>query len=183
MKSRETLRKEFEAGAFPYLDSLYQMSFCLTRNESKAAELVQQSYRKSFDRWKQTSELADYRKLLLGALAEIFLSDLPDDERIEIAATDYHGNHNSPGEESFSLKAVPCSILGKAIAHVPADIRLMIILSIHWRLSYDEIAETMGIGLDNVRTKMRAGRQRLRALLIDDFMAMDKQDNPAMASN
>lgn len=160
------LKEEFKAGAFPYLDSLWRMSVCLTRSESKAAELVQQSYLKSYKFWKKTSSRADYRKLLLKSLAEIFLFGLSDADSVQMRAPKHNTSSNDIEEESFSLDSMPCSILSKAIANVPADIRLMIILSIHWGLSYSEIADITGIALENVRAKMQAGRVALRNELI-----------------
>jgi RNA polymerase sigma-70 factor (ECF subfamily) len=183
MKPQEMVKEEFEAGAFPYLNSLYQMSFCLTRNESKAAELVQQTYLKSYQFCKQTSTRADYRKLLLKSLAEIFLHGLPDSASVEKKAPEYNTVRNDIEEESFSLDSVPCSILRKAIASVPADIRLMIILSIHWGLSYREIAEITDIDLEVVRVKMRTGRLRLRTLLVDRLLETENQGRLMFSAN
>lgn len=107
MKSQEMLRKEFESGTFPYLDSLWRMSFCLTRNESKAAELVQQSYLKSFDKWKQASARLDYKKLLLKSLAEIYLLGLPGNEGTRTSSIDNSVEHSNTEEESFSHISAP----------------------------------------------------------------------------
>jgi len=178
MKSPETLRKEFEAGAFPYLDSLWQMSFCLTRSETKAEGLVQQCYRKSFDWWKKASAPIDFRKLLLKSLSEIYLTGLSGDDKSERQPADY-GNYRYIDEESVLPNPLPCNILSKAIALIPGDIRLLVVLSMHWGLSYCEIAEITGIEPNAVRAKMQAGRWRLRLELAKRF---SKSANPDLES-
>lgn len=167
MKFYESLSNDFKISALPYLDSLWQMSFCLTRDETKAAELVKQSYAKSLELWNRVAGQLDCRTLLLKSSAEIFLLGLPRDERIGLPTANYNMAHNNDAEgEPISPDSAPCSILSKAIANIPADIRLMIILSIHWGLSYNEIADITGIELEIVRAKMQSGRVALRNELI-----------------
>jgi RNA polymerase sigma-70 factor (ECF subfamily) len=57
--------------------------------------------------------------------------------------------------------------LDRALAALPASMRLCVVLSYHERLSHREIAELTGMQLGTVKTNIRRGSKRLRELLSD----------------
>jgi RNA polymerase sigma-70 factor (ECF subfamily) len=56
-------------------------------------------------------------------------------------------------------------VLQDALAHLPEDQRLSIVLSDVQGLDYAEIAEAMGVGLGTVKSRISRARSRLRGLL------------------
>lgn len=182
MKSQETLRKEFEEGAFPYLDSLWRTSLWLTKSEDKASRLVQQTFVSAYKEWENSEPNSDYRSLLLKALSRAFIQTNNDKIRMvklnpdEAAAIDF-------GDSDFSaLKVIPCNALGKVFAGLSPEARLLVILSVCWRFSYDKIAELTSIEIHEVRAKMQIGRLKLRALLADSLIKSENSDHQAIAS-
>ena len=57
--------------------------------------------------------------------------------------------------------------LDRALAALPARMRLCVVLSYHERLSHSEICELTGMQLGTVKTNIRRGSKRLRELLSD----------------
>lgn len=57
--------------------------------------------------------------------------------------------------------------LDRALAALPAPMRLCVVLAYHERLSHPEIAELTGMQPGTVKTNVRRGSQRLRELLSD----------------
>jgi RNA polymerase sigma-70 factor (ECF subfamily) len=57
--------------------------------------------------------------------------------------------------------------IDRALARLPAAVRLCIVLSYQERMSHAEIAEWTGIALGTVKSHIRRGTERLQLLLAD----------------
>jgi RNA polymerase sigma factor (sigma-70 family) len=55
--------------------------------------------------------------------------------------------------------------LGRALATLPGHVRLCLVLSYHERMTNDEIADHTGIPMGTIKSHIRRGAQRMRALL------------------
>jgi RNA polymerase sigma-70 factor, ECF subfamily len=181
MKQPNVIRKKFEADAFVHLDSLWRTALWLTRNEDKASDLVQRTFVLAFKDWNQSAVSPNCRTLLFTTLSRLLFQTMPDDSKLFHTDMSYKTDENIAETELPSLEKIPCNLLGKAFANIPAENRLLVILSICWGFSYGEIADMVGEGKDTVRSKMLMGRQQLKAELIKDFIA--SQDRQSIQAN
>lgn len=67
--------------------------------------------------------------------------------------------------ESFAARGELSSFLQEALAELPEDQRLAIVLSDVQGYAYDEIAEVMDVAVGTVKSRISRGRSRLRAVL------------------
>ena len=70
------------------------------------------------------------------------------------------------GTENAQLETPGVAMdLDKALATLPTDVRLCIVLSYHERMTHGEIADFTGLPLGTVKSHIRRGTQKLQALL------------------
>lgn len=67
--------------------------------------------------------------------------------------------------ESFASRGELSTFLEAALAELPEDQRLAIVLSDVQGYPYDEIAEVMGVAIGTVKSRISRGRSRLREVL------------------
>lgn len=67
--------------------------------------------------------------------------------------------------EEAALRGERERVIALLLAQVPADYRLVLILSDLQGLSYEEISEAVGVGLGTVKSRLSRGRARMRDLL------------------
>src|SRR5699024_8843345 len=81
----------------------------------------------------------------------------------------------SPGEhpEQFTSRGELSDLLQDALASLPDDQRLAIVLSDVQGYGYDEIAQVMDIAVGTVKSRISRGRGRLRAFLQQSPAAME----------
>lgn len=162
--------EKFKNEAFPHLDSLWRTSLWLTRSEDKASLLVQQAYVSAYNEWSRAENHPDYRKLLFRSLSKQFLQHFAEENPPQRYAVSNNNNVNLDKTESPQLSTIPCHILGRVYAGLSPLIRLMVILSVCWGFAYREIAEMIGVEVDEVRSKIVMGRQQFKTLLIENFI-------------
>ena len=75
--------------------------------------------------------------------------------------------------ESFAARGELSAFLQGALAELPEDQRLAIVLSDVQGYAYDEIAEIMEVAVGTVKSRISRGRSRLRAVLQDTPMGME----------
>jgi RNA polymerase sigma-70 factor (ECF subfamily) len=70
--------------------------------------------------------------------------------------------------ESLAARRELHSVLGRALARLPAEQRAVVELTYYHDCSYSEIAGVLGCPVNTVKTRMFHARRRLRALLAED---------------
>jgi RNA polymerase sigma-70 factor (ECF subfamily) len=73
----------------------------------------------------------------------------------------------APGPEDAVLRSDEAARVQAALARLPSDQRLAVILCDMQGFSYDEIAATMRCSLGTVKSRIARGRDKLRVLLIE----------------
>lgn len=79
----------------------------------------------------------------------------------------------SPDPAQFASRAALSDHLERALAQLPADQRLAVLLHDVHGYPYDEIAETMAVSLGTVKSRLSRGRARLRELIRQDERARE----------
>lgn len=149
-----------------HADSVYRLAYRLSGNQQDAEDLTQETFMRvfrsldkyqagTFDGWLHritTNLFLD----MVRHRAKIRMEALPEDyERVP-------GTDMTP-EQAYSVANLD-PVLQKALDELAPDFRVAVVLCDVVGMSYDEIAETLGVKLGTVRSRIHRGRSQLRAL-------------------
>jgi RNA polymerase sigma-70 factor (ECF subfamily) len=79
------------------------------------------------------------------------------------------------GPEALALRAEQQEAVQAALAKLPADQRLAVVLCDMQGFAYEEIAETMRCSIGTVKSRIARGREKLRVLLAAEQMSVRKR--------
>lgn len=175
---RRPSRTDFEREALPHLPALYSAALRLTRNERDAEDLVQDALLRAYRFFDTFEPGTNCKAWLFRILTNVFCNRYREREREQEIL---HEAESSPANvEQFFASAdtdrdVEGALLGRmvsadverALAQVPQDFRLAVILADLEDFSYKEIAEIMECPAGTVMSRLYRGRKILQKLLYD----------------
>jgi RNA polymerase sigma-70 factor (ECF subfamily) len=169
-------RPQFDHLALEQLDALYRMARRLTRDPTRAEDLVQETFARAL-RSRESFSLQEFgiKPWLLRIMYNLHLNRADRDKRQPISVSDESLETATPNGDAF-LPIDPASFqamdeqLVHALDDLPEDYRTVILLWAVEELSYKEIADTLEIPLGTVMSRLHRARQRL-ALQLKDFAA------------
>jgi RNA polymerase sigma-70 factor (ECF subfamily) len=74
----------------------------------------------------------------------------------------------APGPETAALRAEQRRTVQAALLRLPQDQRLAVVLCDMHGYAYEEIAETMGVRIGTVKSRIARGREKLRQILLEE---------------
>lgn len=131
----------------------------LLRDRYEAEDVAQEAFLKGF---RELHKLRDDRAFA-GYLYRICVRLCMDRlrlKRAEIADLDAVQPHDGGLVENRV-------VIAKLLAQLPAELRTTLVLREMEQLSYDEVAEVMGVPVGTVRSRLHTARERFRRLWID----------------
>ena len=155
-----------------YMDSLYRYAVVLSRNVSKAADLVQETYLRALASRAHLRADSNVKGWLFTILRNLWLNQLrklrvaPEQADIdlgEVMSTSPTGESVDP--YSLLERKVEVQHVREAIQQLSEDFREIIVLREYEGLSYQEIAEVLNCPVGTVMSRLARARSRLRALL------------------
>lgn len=171
-------RADFEREAVPHLSALYSAALRLTRNERDAEDLVQDAMLRAYRFFDTFEAGTNCKAWLFRILTNVFCNRYRERERErvildEAESSDANMQQFTAGAEA--TRDVETSLLGRivsedverALAQVPQDFRLAVILADLEDFSYKEIAEIMECPAGTVMSRLYRGRKILQKLLYD----------------
>jgi len=159
----------FEALALPLLDQLYNFAHWLTQDRSEAEDLVQETYAKALKGFDLFQQGTNFRAWVYKILRNTFLTsrtgmraatDQFDDEKADVILPPVK---ETP--ESLLVEKANRELLQKALAELPVPFREVVLLADVEEMSYQEIAETLGIPAGTVMSRLSRARGALRSLV------------------
>jgi len=171
--------KDFEALVLSQLDGMYAVARRLTRDPSLAEDLVHDAAIKALKARKQFEPGTNLRAWMLRILTNTFINGY---RRGGLERSTMEGAHESedpvadgwlsaatmramrePEEEA--LRPVLRAELSRAIAELPDEFRVALVLCDVEELSYKEIAEAMGTPMGTVMSRIHRARKILQERL------------------
>jgi RNA polymerase sigma-70 factor, ECF subfamily len=164
-------RDEFERLALEQIDLLYRVARRLARDPQRAEDLVQETYVRAIRSW-TSFDLKDHgiRPWLLRIMHNLHYSRSDRDRKQPLAVEQEHLDAASATEpvdlERFDLDRMDQQLV-RALDQLPGDYQTVLMLWAIDGLSYKEIAESVGIPIGTVMSRLHRARQRLSEQLHD----------------
>jgi RNA polymerase sigma-70 factor (ECF subfamily) len=175
---RRPARADFEREALPHLPALYSAALRLTRNERDAEDLVQDAMLRAFRFFDTFEAGTNCKAWLFRILTNAFCNRYREREREHEILTEAEASEANVEQFVAGVSAgrdVESALLGRlvsedverALAEVPQDFRMAVILADLEDFSYKEIAEIMECPAGTVMSRLYRGRKILQRLLYD----------------
>ncbi|MCP4634435.1 MAG: sigma-70 family RNA polymerase sigma factor [candidate division Zixibacteria bacterium] len=152
------------------------MALRLTKNKADAEDLVQETFLKAYRFWHSFEKGSNCRAWLFKILTNLFITSYhkKTKEKQKFTYDDVESHYlynqledggnkaqiNDPEQHLFNQ--LLDDDVKKAIDELPADFRIVVILSFLEGLSYQEIADVAGIQLGTVKSRLHRGRKLLQ---------------------
>lgn len=170
-------RADFEREALPHLPALYAAAARMTRNEKDAEDLVQDTMLRAYRFFATFEAGTNCKAWLFRILTNAFCNRYREREReheilAEAESSDanveqFVGGVEGRDSEGALLGKMVSADVEKALAAVPQDFRMAVILADLEDFSYKEIAEIMNCPAGTVMSRLYRGRKILQGLLHD----------------
>lgn len=150
-----------------HADSVYRLAYRLTGDPHDAEDLTQETFMRVF-RSLHNYQAGTFEGWLHRITTNLFLDMVRHRSKIRMEALpeDYDrvpGTDMTP-EQAYSVANLD-PVLQAALDELSPDFRVAVVLCDVVGMSYDEIAETLGVKMGTVRSRIHRGRSQLRAAL------------------
>ena len=170
---------DFEAAAIPYLDSLYNMAFRLTRSPVDAEDLVQETYLKAYRHYEKFQKGTNLKAWLFRILKNTFINgyrkrqNRPTHSAFEDIEDSFESmvSDQAPQRikdpEEVALENVLDEDVQRALDTLRDDYRMVILLVDIEGFSYKEAAEILDVPVGTVMSRLYRGRRTLEKVLLE----------------
>jgi RNA polymerase sigma-70 factor (ECF subfamily) len=163
----------FEELAIPLINAAYNLARWLVQNDHDAKDLVQETYLKALRNFSSFQPGTNFRAWIFRILRNTFLTSRTTLESRMTVELDYDEELPSlsacgADPESVLIEYSDITALRVAIEQLPLSYREVILLSNVEGLAYREIADTLGVPIGTVMSRLCRARKALRdALHVD----------------
>src|SRR3954462_15385032 len=172
-------RADFEREAMPHMPALYAAAVRMARNERDAEDVVQDTMLRAYRFFDTFEAGTNCKAWLFRILTNAFCNRYREREREAEILTEAESSEanveqflaGSAGQgrdvESALLGRMVSADVERALAAVPQDFRMAVILADLEDFSYKEIAEIMDCPAGTVMSRLYRGRKTLQGLLYE----------------
>ena len=156
----------FDELATPLFPALYNYARWLTRDPAEAEDLVQETYVKALRGFGSFTAGTNFRAWMYRILRNTFLTSktgLKVTATIDEEVADSVAAEGTP--ETLLLSRLDADALRRAIEDLPLIFREVLLLADMEEMSYREIAETVGIPVGTVTSRLLRARRKVREAL------------------
>lgn len=167
----ESSRAEFEAAALPHLEAMFRLArFLMRGNRADAEDLVQDAVLRAFEAFPRFRPGTNLRAWLFQILRNTYADLLRRKGRqAELNDSIEAASESGPALEEFRAQATRSRAeadVEAALAQLPAELRVALLLVDGEGMRYDEVAEVMDCPVGTVRSRLHRGRRLLRQQLL-----------------
>jgi len=166
----------FELVALPLMDQVMTTALYLTRNQTEAEDLVQETYLRAYRFWERFEPGTNCRAWLLTIAHNQFRNRYREKQRSgnQVELDENLLDAETAGDsaervdpEQLVLSQMLDEEVEQAMRSLPADYLEAVLLVDLQELTYEEAAEAMACPVGTVRSRLSRGRRRLHASLLD----------------
>ena len=184
-------RDEFERLALPHLDAVHSLAAWLVRSRHDADDIVQETYiraYRAFDAFEGEAVkpwlLTIARNLSYTWLGRrrrarnvISFEEALSSRGADASQNPLHYPVDEPSAEAALIGRQEADRVGRGLADLSLPLRETIVLRDMEDMSYQEIAEVMGVPIGTVMSRLSRARAQLRTLIAD---LIETEDRDAM---
>lgn len=173
-------QKDFESEIIPHLDAMYNFALRLTANPDDAEDLVQESIVKAFRFFSSYERGTNAKAWLFRILKNSFINDYRKTSKqpYKVDYNDVDSYYESVKSEQSDTTDLQSKMFREllddditdALARLPEDFRIVVLLSDIDEFTYEEIANMLDVPIGTVRSRLHRGRKLLRARILDYAM-------------
>lgn len=173
---RRTSQADFEREVMPHLQSLYGVAMRMTKSESDAEDLVQDAILRAYRFWDGFESGTNARAWLMRIMTNLFRNRYRERAREQEILGEAEASTANVGQfQGSAPRDAESALFGrmlsrdveKALALLPPEFRLPVILADLEDLSYKEIADIMECPAGTVMSRLYRGRRMLQKMLSD----------------
>jgi RNA polymerase sigma-70 factor, ECF subfamily len=170
-------RVRFEETALPWLDALYRVALRLTRQDSDAADLVQETCFRAYRTFENFRPGTNSRAWLFTIMYSIFINEQRRRGRqgvaVPIEVVDADASFDMPNEPAAVDAVTSVVVAGvavgpevaRALAELRDEFRAVVLLVDAEGLSYEDAAAVLQCPVGTVRSRLFRARRQLAAAL------------------
>src|SRR3954467_4254525 len=174
----------FESQVLTHLDALYAVACRLTKAPLDAEDLVQDALVKAMRARDQYQPGTNLKAWLFKILTNTFINkyrrgglervvrDGPDADPLADGWVSAASMRALRDPETQALRPIVEEEIHRALAELPEEFRLAVVLSDVEELSYKEIADVMGCPIGTVMSRLHRGRRLLKGRLYEHARAL-----------
>jgi RNA polymerase sigma-70 factor, ECF subfamily len=174
---RRTDAESFETLAMPMLASLYNFAHWLTHNREEAEDLVQETYLKALKGFMSFQQGTNFRAWMYRILRNTFLtsrSGLSVKMTVPLDREEDAIGRTADSPEAVLLARADQQMVRSVLECLPVQFREVIVLCDMEEMSYQEIAEIVGIPIGTVMSRLSRARKMMRELLVERMRGASK---------
>ena len=189
--NRKDHLSEFEAETLPYSDILYGAALRMTKNESQAEDLVQETFLRAYRFWHRFEKGTNLKAWLLRIQTNEFINRYRKHQR-EKQVFDVHNYDTAvqkytddkvqelpPEVRSQFLTQIMGDEVVSALDALPVDFRMVVLLVDINDLSYKEVAEILDCPVGTVMSRLHRARKMMRSTLFEYAVSQGIIADPA----
>ncbi len=179
----------FEKEALPWIDDVYRFALSLTRDESDADDVVQDTFLRAFRSWHTYLPGSDCRRWLFTICRNVFLRsrerarpmvELDAPEVDAATAGSLYSNAQDEGLDDMFARLDLGPAIRNALGKIPEPFRSTLIIVDVEDQSYESAAEILGVPIGTVRSRLFRGRRLMQEQLLT--YAMDAGFKPRLSA-
>ncbi len=165
-------REAFERQAEKVFPSVFGTALRLTRSREEAEDLAQEAIVRAYEAYDRFDG-SNFKAWLLRIVTNLYINRYRQRQRGPLLASidDDHMSEPVAAEGEVPDRLLLDGLLGgeveEALARVPEDFRIAVILSDLEGMSYQEIADATDVPIGTVRSRLARGRALLRKALME----------------
>ncbi|PEE41005.1 RNA polymerase sigma factor [Bacillus pseudomycoides] len=148
---------------------VWNYSFIITKDTHLSDDITQEVFIKVFKKWNSFRNESSVKTWLLKITRNTALNYLKSSYFKRISLVSFFRNDKEyPSAEKEFLEKETMNEVWDIVLKLPQKHREVLILDAKYELSYDEIAETLGVSIGTVKSRLHRARARVSKILSED---------------
>ena len=159
-------RKEFEKLAREVMTPAYSYALRLTSDPDSAQDLVQDTFLKAYRYFDSFEMGTNFKAWIFKIMTRVYYDRYRAESRARQVRADVDDIEAFGASDNGGERSILAEELEQALSELPEEFRLPVIMCDIHGLSYREIAETLGIPMGTVMSRLNRGRRKLREAVL-----------------